>query len=164
MFYAVASPSWTPGEHLTPSMARAGLSRWRPKSGEVATGGPILAVALRYDATRGLVVAEGPEARGVVGPWSAPAIVDQTGSVMVLAPIPPALVRVVGTADIRVHPDSARTLPRAHVTTGRPAAARGRIRLGSGRSRNHASGGPALCEAPASPAVRIQRAGPPSES
>jgi|GEM_PF-2839654 len=163
MFYAVANPSWTPGESLTPPMARSGLSRWRPKAEDVANGGPILAIALRYDATRGLVIAEGPTARGVVGPWSAPAIVDLTGNVMVLAPIPPALVQVVGTAEIRVHPDSARVLPRAHIAAGRPATGRGRARLTQSRSRSHLPNRLAPGEKPTPPFVRIQRAGPTTE-
>lgn len=163
MFYAIANPSWTPGESLTPPMARSGLSRWRPKAEDVANGGPILAIALRYDATRGLVIAEGPTARGVIGPWSAPAIIDLTGNVMVLAPIPPALVQIVGTAEIRVHPDSARALPRAHITTVRPAATRNRVRLAQSRSRGHLATRLAPGEKPAPPFVRIQRAGPATE-
>lgn len=134
MLYTVANLSWTPGEPLTPSMARCGLSRWRPKSEDVAAGCPILAIALRYDQTRGQVVADGATARGRHGPWSAPAIVDSGGGVMVLAPIPAALVRVIGAAEIRVHPDSARAHPRTHLRSRHPVASPARVRTVDGRA------------------------------
>jgi hypothetical protein len=133
MLYTVANMSWTPGDSLTPSMARCGLSRWRPKTEDIAAGCPTLAVALRYDETRGQVVAEGVTARGRSGPWSAPAIVDSAGGVMVLAPIPAALVRVVGTAELRVHPGTRPAGARSHVPAGQPASSFGRVRTVDGR-------------------------------
>lgn len=132
MLYTVARWNWAPGDPLTPAMARGGLNRWRPKSEEVVADGPTLAVALRYDETRGQVVAEGVTARGSCGPWSAPAIVDSVGGVMVLAAIPAALVRVIGAAEIRVHGEAGPAIPRAHVTIG-PSAPKGRVRVVEGR-------------------------------
>ncbi|WP_406700076.1 hypothetical protein V5E97_14670 [Singulisphaera sp. Ch08] len=135
MLYTVASWEWTSGEPLTPAMAREGLSRWRPKTDRIAATGPIVAVALRYDGTRGQVVAEGVTARGSCGPWSAPAIVDALGSVMVLAAIPASLVRVIGTAEIRVHPGTRSAVPQAHVAVGQTAPI-GRFRIAAGRVRS----------------------------
>jgi hypothetical protein len=134
MLYTVANMSWTPGDSLTPSMARSGLSRWRPRTEDIAAGCPTLAVALRYDETRGQVVAEGVTARGRSGPWSAPAIVDSAGGVMVLAPIPAALVRVVGAAELRVHPGTTPAEARSHVRAGQSAASLGRVRMVDGRA------------------------------
>ncbi|AGA29520.1 hypothetical protein Sinac_5372 [Singulisphaera acidiphila DSM 18658] len=153
MLYTVASWNWAPGDPLTPAMARGGLNRWRPKSEEIAGGGPALAVALRYDETRGQVVAEGVTARGSCGPWSAPAIVDSVGGVMVLAAIPAALVRVIGTAEIRVHGEAVPAVPRAHLTIG-PSASKGRVRVVDGRplSQKQAQ----LC----SPSTATSRSGP----
>lgn len=133
MLYTVASWNWAPGNPLTPAMARGGLSRWRPKTEASAAGGPTLAVALRYDGTRGQVVAEGTTARGNSGPWSAPAIVDSTGGVMVLAAIPAALVRVIGEAEIRVHEATKLAVPRAHRSVG-PSTPAGRVRVVNGRA------------------------------
>lgn len=117
MLYTIASADWSPGR--PPPLVQGGLFRSRSKAGAIA-GRPTLAVALRYDATRGVVVPEGPVARAEVGSWAAPAVVDVRGGVMVLAAIPAALVRVVGPAEVRADPGALRLFPRPHVTPKSP--------------------------------------------
>lgn len=112
MFYTVANPSWERGSSLPPAMVRVGLSRSRPLANQRTVGGAILAVSIRYDRTRGVVVAEGTHSRGQFGPWSSPAIVDMEGRVMVLACIPAALVREVESPEIRLHAASSMPGPR----------------------------------------------------
>lgn len=103
MLYAIASADWNPGQPLMPADTRAGLTRTRGGAGGPSSGRATLAVALRYDATRGVVVALPPAAGALAGRWSAPAILDESGGVTVLSPIPAALVRVVGNPRIRIH-------------------------------------------------------------
>ena len=112
MLYTVARMNWAPGDPLTPTAARVGLRRSR---GEARSAdGPTLAVALRYDRGRGMVVAEGVSARGPHGPWSAPAVVDAAGVVTVLAEIPAGLVRVVGPPEFRGHSRGLRLVQPPH--------------------------------------------------
>lgn len=120
MLYTVANEGWSQGRPLAPTSARGGLRRSRAEAGAFLAGGPTLAVALRYDGTRGMVVAEGIAARGRNGPWSAPAVVDALGGVTVLTPIPAALVRVIGRPEVRTHPGALRVAPRPHVGAGPP--------------------------------------------
>jgi hypothetical protein len=111
MFYTVASESWSVGKPLPPSAERPGLYRSRAGAEEVAAGRPLLIVAVRYDAARGVVVAQDLAFRIPGGLWTAPAIVDDRGIITVLAPIPGELVSLVGRAEIRMHPGTARPLP-----------------------------------------------------
>lgn len=104
MLYTVAGADWSPGLPLTPAETCAGLFRTREAAGRIAPGRPTLAVALRYDATRGLVVAQPPAARDLPGGWTAPAILNGRGGVTVLATVPSALIRLVGRPRIRMHP------------------------------------------------------------
>jgi len=113
MFYATAPEGWSPGHPLPPTPARAGLFPTRSAVGDRAT----LAVALRYDPARGLVVAQGAAARGPDGPWSAPAVVDAWGGVSALAPIPPSLLRVLGAPELRAHPRVRSSPPRPFLTS-----------------------------------------------
>lgn len=103
MLYAVACADWSPGSPLIPRMTRSRLFRTRAEARKVAPDHPMLAVAVTYDPTRGEVVARMPAARGLDGPWSAPAILDAAGGLIVLVPIPAALVRGLGPTSIRVH-------------------------------------------------------------
>ena len=112
MFYSVAMPNWTPDRPLTHSVAPAGLLPTRDAARRIALGRPIVAVAVRYDATRCIVSAQGPAARRRVGPWEAPAILDGQGGLTILGAIPADLVRIVGPAEIRLHPGQAEILGR----------------------------------------------------
>ena len=121
MLYAAANSSWSPGDSLTPTSTRGGLGRFR--SGAASADGPTLAVALRYDRTRGVVVSEGLAARGPSGTWSAPAVVDATGSVTVLAAIPAGLVRPVGPPELRIHHEGPHLFRPPHGSTNPPGVA-----------------------------------------
>jgi hypothetical protein len=118
MFYTVASAEWSPERALTPVAARGGLYRSRFEAEAIADGRPTLAVALRYDANRGVVLPQGPVARARAGQWSAPAVMDARGSVTVFAAIPAALVRVVGPVEVRSHSGVLRVVPRPHRPSG----------------------------------------------
>lgn len=119
MFYSVAMPSWTPDRPLSHSVAPAGLLPTRDAARRIALGWPIVAVAVRYDATRGVVSPQGPAARRRVGSWEAPAILDEQGGLTILGSIPADLVRIVGPAELRVHPGHAdicgRRIPAPHL-------------------------------------------------
>ena len=120
MLYTIASEHWSAERPLTPAQARAGLYRTRDEAGKVAEERPTLAVAVRYDETRGTVVA------------TAPAIVNAEGGVVALCPIPPALVKQVGPARFRVHRAEASAVPEMAARFERPpvhAAIAGRIAL-----------------------------------
>ena len=112
MLYTVADEGWSPGSALPSSPSRAGLYRTRSEAEAAAPGCPLLAVAVRYDAARGVITLASP-ATGLPGDWSAPAIVGPSGGVTALASIPPALVRLVGKPQLRVH--------EGHRLPGRPA-------------------------------------------
>jgi hypothetical protein len=111
MFYTVASEGWSVGQPLPASAERPGLYRSRAGAEEVAAGRPLLVVSVRYDASRGVVVAQDLAFRIPGGLWTAPAIVDDRGVVTVLATIPAELVSVVGQSEIRVHPGTAPASP-----------------------------------------------------
>ena len=115
MFYTVASAEWSPERVLAPVAARGSLYRSRFEAEAIADGRPTLALALRYDATRGVVLPQGPVARARAGRWSAPAVMDARGGVRVFAAIPAELVRVVGPAEVRVHSGALRLVPRPHL-------------------------------------------------
>lgn len=117
MLYTIASADWVPGRPLPAGSTRPGLFRWRSEAEAVAAGRPLLAVALRYDPSRGAVVPAGPVARATAGPWAAPAIVGARGDVSVLALIPGSLVREVGQAELRAHPGRLSAVPRFHLAT-----------------------------------------------
>ena len=117
MLYTVAAKSWAPGHPLMPLSARSELYRWRSDVESFDDDRPKLAVAVRYDVARGVVVPEGAVARSLVGPWTAPAVVDGRGVVTVLAPIPGELVRRIGPAEVRAHPRVAWPLARPHVVS-----------------------------------------------
>lgn len=134
MLYAVACADWSPGSPLTPAMTRARLFRTRAEPANIAPGHPILAVAARYDSTRGEVIAQKPAARGLDGPWSAPAILDGTGGLTVLAPIPAALVRELGPSKIRVHPGTLGSMPGPHDVSSLPRRP-SRVRWRASRNR-----------------------------
>ncbi len=105
MLYTIASEQWSADRPLTPTQTRVGLYRTRDEAGKLAGGKPTLAVAVRYDATRGTVVATSPTSlRLTGGTWSAPAFVNDSGGVVALCPIPPDLVRRIGPPRLQVHP------------------------------------------------------------
>jgi hypothetical protein len=124
MFYTVASEGWSAGHALWPSAERPGLHRSRAGAEEAASGRSLLVVSVRYDASRGVVVAQDLAFRIPGGLWTAPAIVDDRGVVTVLAPIPAELVSMVGRAEIRVHPGTARPMPQPR-PIGSSTASRG---------------------------------------
>ena len=103
MLFTVASAGWSPGLPLTPAQARAGLFRTREAVARVAAGRPIVGVALRFDEVRGVVVAQPPASRALIGRWSAPAIANDSGGVTLLSTVPEPLVRLVGRPHIRIH-------------------------------------------------------------
>ena len=136
MFYTVAHADWLPGRPLSPSPGRPGLSRWRSEVEGLADGRALVAVAVRYDATRGLVVAYGTAPRSRPVSWSAPAIVGARGEVIVLAAVPAELVRSVGPARLRADAAVVPFAPRSHGAL-RPA----RLPFPSGTSRRHSLSG-----------------------
>jgi hypothetical protein len=91
MFYSVASPGWKPGQPLTPTGAL--LFRTRSEAELFAPEAPAVAVAVRFDPRRGEVRPQGPIASAIAGPWSAPAVGNSLGGVIVFGPIPASLVR-----------------------------------------------------------------------
>ncbi len=137
MLYTIADIEWSSGLPLTPAETRAGLFRTREAAGRVAAGRPTLAVALRFDEVRGMVVAQPPAARTLPGGWTAPAVVNDRGGVVVFSTIPAALVKLVGPASIRLHGAHAGATPAApHAPAGggvTPGAARGDGRSWSSR-------------------------------
>lgn len=124
MLYAVASVDWSPGHPLPSGRRVEGLYRCRAEADARSGGRPTLALALRYDPGRGVVVPQGQAARDRVGLWAAPAVVEPGGAVTVLGPIPGELVREVGPAELRAHPGVVRLLRRPHFLWGRSAARR----------------------------------------
>jgi hypothetical protein len=122
MLYAVASVDWAPGHPFTPSGGVGGLYRRRAEADARSGGLPTLALALRYDPGRGVVVPQGQAARDRVGLWAVPAVVGAGGAVTVLGPIPKELVREVGPSELRAHPGVVRLLRRPHFLWGRSAA------------------------------------------
>ena len=124
MLYAVASEDWSPGHPLTRGFGADGLYRCRSEVDAHADGRPTLALALRFDVSRGVVVPQGQAARSRVGAWAAPAVVGDRGEVTVLADIPDELVRAVGPAEIRAHPGVVRLLRKPHFLWGRKAGRR----------------------------------------
>lgn len=123
MFYTTARAEWRPGNPLPPSLAPAGLHRTRDAAQSLALGHPTLAVTVRYDATRGVVTAQGPSARASSKGWEAPAIFGPRGGLTVLAAIPAELVHVVGPPEIRVHSGSTPDQARPHIRVGEQAVA-----------------------------------------
>jgi hypothetical protein len=113
MLYTVANEGWTPGSPLPASPRRVGLYRTRGEAESVAAGRPLVAVSVRYDASRGMITPASPAADGHGGDWSAPAIVGPLGGLTALASIPAALVHAVGRPRLRVHA--------GHRLPGRPA-------------------------------------------
>ena len=103
MLYTVANEGWTPGSPLPTSPRRVGLYRTRGEAESVAAGRPLVAVSVRYDASRGIITPASPVADGVSDAWSAPAIVRPLGGLTALAAIPAALVHAVGRPRLRVH-------------------------------------------------------------
>lgn len=105
MLYTVASEQWYADRPLTPAQTRVGLFRTRDEAGKIAGGQPTLAVAVRYDATRATIVATTPASfRLDGGSWSAPAFLNDSGGIVPLCSIPPALVKRVGPPRFRIHP------------------------------------------------------------
>jgi hypothetical protein len=113
MLYTVANEGWTPGSPLPTSPRRVGLYRTRVEAESVAAGRPLVAVSVRFDASRRILTPASPVGGGQGGGWSAPAIVGPLGSLTALASIPATLVHAVGRPRIRVHA--------GHRLPGRPA-------------------------------------------
>ena len=128
MLYTIAHEQWSASRPLTPAQARLGLYRTRDEAGRHAEGQPTLAVAVRYDSTRGTVVATPPASlRLGASAWSAPAFLNDDGGVVALCPIPPALVKRVGPPRFRVHrPEDAVPEPMGHAAEPARAVA-GRV-------------------------------------
>ena len=108
MLYTLAHNDWTPGSPLDGDASRRVFYRTRAAALEASPGRSILAVALRYDAARSTVFAHAP--REV--PWTAPALIDDSERVTILASIPAFLVRAVTRPTIRLHPGARWPLPR----------------------------------------------------
>jgi hypothetical protein len=106
MFYGVASPDWRPGHPL--SLSGALLFRSILEAKSFAPEASSVAVAVRFDARRNEVRPEGQAASTPLGSWSAPAVGNSLGGVIVFGPIPAALVRptVESEAKGRCRPDN----------------------------------------------------------
>ena len=112
MLYTIASEQWTEDRPLTPAQTRVGLFRTRDEARQAAAERATLAVAVRYDATRGTVVATAPAAARLEGgTWSAPAFVKDDGGVVALCPIPPALVKQIGPPRFQIHRGESSAVP-----------------------------------------------------
>ena len=112
MLYTTANEQWSADRPLTPAQTRTGLYRTRDEAGKVAEDRPTLAVAVRYDATRGTVVATAPAAfRLVGGSWSAPAFVNDDGGIVALCPIPSALIKKIGPPRFQIHRGESFAIP-----------------------------------------------------
>lgn len=118
MLYAIASPRWEPGYPFMPASARGGLFRTRSEARRAVADGPMVALAVRYDEERGLLVPQGPVAAGRAPGWFAPAIVNALGGITAFGAIPMALVRVVPPAEIRAEAGSLRTFLGLHQRPG----------------------------------------------
>ena len=103
MLFTCADSECTSASSLDSS--RKGYFRTRSEVARVAPGLPVVAVALSYDPMRGIVSSH---RHG----WTAPALVDDSGCVTILAPIPSALVKAVETPSIRIHTGAAIPRPR----------------------------------------------------
>ncbi len=88
MFYSVASPDWKPGQPLTP--AGALLFRSRAEAESFAPEATVVGVAVRYDTTTRIVVAD--SSRSVAARWSAVAVSNKLGGITVFGSVPAALV------------------------------------------------------------------------
>jgi hypothetical protein len=91
MFYTVASPEWKPGQPMTLSATL--LFRTKAEAESFAPEASTVALAIRFDESRGLVHPHGPVARATAGGWSAPALGNSRGGLTVLGSIPSSLVR-----------------------------------------------------------------------
>jgi len=128
MLYTIQSADWSTGRPLRPVPNRPVFYRSRAEAERFAAGRPTLAVAVRFDAARGVVVPEGPVARRRTRGWSAPASLDATGAVAVQAAIPGVLVRSNVRAEMRVHPATLNPFPAPHeagISWGGPLAPTG---------------------------------------
>jgi hypothetical protein len=103
MLYTVANEGWAPGSPLPTSPRRVGLYRTRVEAESVAAGRPLVAVSVRFDASRGIITPASPAPGNLGGAWSAPAVVGPSGGVTALASIPASLVRPLGRPRLRVH-------------------------------------------------------------
>jgi hypothetical protein len=90
MFYTVASPEWQPGQPLTPPAA---LFRSKAVAESFAPEASTVALAIRFDESRGLVHPQGPVARATASGWSVPAVGNSLGGLTVFGAIPANLVR-----------------------------------------------------------------------
>jgi len=90
MFYSVASPDWKPGQPLAP--AGALLFRTLAEAASFAPDAVVVAVAVEYDATKQTLRAQGHGGL-TVGRWSARAVGNRLGGIIVFGTIPAALLR-----------------------------------------------------------------------
>ncbi|WP_435007667.1 hypothetical protein P12x_004931 [Tundrisphaera lichenicola] len=104
MLHTVATEGWNPGSPLPAIDTMAGLYRTRREAESIAHGRRLLAVSVRFDAGRGMVVSTAPTDSGPDGEWTSPAIVGNSGGVTVLGAIPSSLVRLIGSPSIHLHP------------------------------------------------------------
>ena len=114
MLYAITNQLWGRGRPLMPAAARGGLFRSRAEARAGAIDGTLVALAVRYDATRGVLTPLGPVASAAAGDWRAPAIVDARGGLTFFGAIPAALVRPVPAAELRADAGRPRPFPRPH--------------------------------------------------
>jgi hypothetical protein len=119
MMFTIATKDWSPGRPLSPSHEGVGLFGTRAEVESKVGGGTTVAVAVRYDATRGTLRAHGPAAVALVGSsWTAPAILDTVGGVTAFAPIPAELVRAASPSHWQAHAGKSRLIPRPHLRLG----------------------------------------------
>jgi len=130
MLYAIACPRWEPGLPFMPASARGGLFRTRAEARQVVGEGPMVALAVRYDEERGILVPQGPVAAGRAPGWYAPAIVNAPGGLTAFGAIPIPLVRLVPKAEIRAEVGTMQTLLGLHSS---PRLARREERKVAGR-------------------------------
>ena len=131
MLYAIACPRWEPGDPFLPASARGGLFRTRAEARGAVGAGPMVALAVRYDEARGMLVPQGPVAAGRAPGWLAPAIVNDLGGLTAFGAIPIPLVREIPPAEIRADAGTLRPLLQLHRP---PRAARRDVQtVGDGR-------------------------------
>ncbi len=140
MLFTVASSEWSAGRPLAPGETQVGLYRTREAANRIAAGRPTLALALLHDSARGQVVAQPPALHALPGRggWSAPAVVNDQGGVVVFAPIPAALIQVIRPARLRMHPGQPDPIPAPRVAAEPLASAfRDDRACGGGEDRVH---------------------------
>lgn len=144
MLYAILRGEWDGLGPLMPSAVPSGWFDSRDEARSTADGGPIVALAARYDADRGVLTSYLTATLNRSG-WSAQAIVSEGGGLTAFAAIPPGLIRFVPASEHRSDParDRLDGMHRPGMATILPFATRRQCALNPTWSRPATRGRPA---------------------